>query len=303
MQQPAEKVRAASDRRKKTLGLPGAKLMTGRPDKSVDVSDSSFAVADGTMIPLRIYRPSGAAGRTLPVVVAFHGGGWISGDSRQSEWWNAGIAAGAQVVVVSVDYRLAPEHRFPVPLEDCYAGVQWVAEHGKDLGIDASRIAVMGDSAGGNLAAAVALMARDRGGPPLAAQILVYPSVDLGADYPSKDENAHAPILGRTDVDTTWRHYVESDADGKDPYASPLFAEHHDLPRALIQTAQYDPLRDQGPAYAAALRQAGVPVRLTNYVAAVHGFTSLPNVTVGGRQAMAEACAELRDAFSTNPVS
>lgn len=296
MQQPADNVRAVSNRRKRLLALPGSTLITGRPDKSVAISDTTMTLTDGTALPLRVYRPARPGADPLPVVLNFHGGGWVSGDPKQTEWWCAGIAAQAGVVVVSVDYRLAPEHPFPTPVEDCYAATRWVAEHGSDLGADGARLAVMGDSAGGNIAAVVALMARDRGGPPIAVQVLIYPSVDLGADYPSKDENATAPVLSRKDVDTTWRLYLHgTDADPKDPYASPLFAEHHDLPPALIQTAQFDPLRDQGPAYAAALRSAGGTVRLTNYVDAVHGYISLPNVTTGARQALGEAAEMLRE--------
>lgn len=295
MQQSASKVRAASNLRKRALDLPGSWLITGRPDRSVTIIETIIPLADATDLGLRIYRPVAGGPGPLPVVMNFHGGGWVSGDPKQSEWWCAGISAAAGVVVVSVDYRLAPEHPFPVPVEDCFAATRWVAEHGADLDVDGRRLAVMGDSAGGNLAAVVALMARDRGGPDLALQVLIYPSVDLRADYPSKDENATAPVLTRKDVDTTWKLYLQgADADPKDPYASPLFADHHDLPPALIQTAQYDPLRDQGPVYAAALRDAGVEVRLTNYVDAVHGYISLPGVVAGGRQAMAEAADCIR---------
>jgi acetyl esterase len=205
------------------------------------------------------------------------------------------VAGGADVVVVSVEYRLAPDHPFPVPLEDCYAATRWVAEHGAELGVDGARLVVMGDSAGGNLAAAVALMARDRGGPPIALQVLIYPSVAPGADFPSKHENATAPVLGAKDVENTPRLYLlGTDTDVTDPYVSPLYAAHHDLPPALIQTAQYDPLRDQGPAYAAALRAAGVEVRLTNYVNAVHGYASLPGISPSAGQALAEVVDTIR---------
>ena len=223
----------------------------------------------------------------------------MSGDPRQSEWWCSAVAAQANAVVVSVDYRLAPEHPFPTAAEDCYAATAWVVAHAAELGVDPQRVVVMGDSAGGNLAAVVALMARDRGGPPLAGQLLLYPSVDLDADYPSKEENANAPILSKKDLDTTWHMYVQDGSDHKDPYASPLFGKHEDLPPALIQTAEFDPLRDQGPAYAAALRAAGVPVRLTNYVGAVHGYISLPGVVPAAHQALGEAVDWLREVFAS----
>jgi acetyl esterase len=296
MQQPPEKVRAASDRRKKMVGLPGMWLITGRPDHGASISDTSLKLDDGTELPLRIYRPRESGIDPLPVIVNFHGGGWVSGDARQCEWWCAGIAARAGVVIVSVDYRLAPEHAFPIPGEDCYATTTWVAEHADELGVDGSRLAVMGDSAGGNLAAVVALMAREQGGPDIKLQVLIYPSVDLdGERYLSSSQNANAPVLTSKDMDNTPLLYLRgSGADLKDPHASPLFADHHDLPPALIQTAQFDPLRDQGVAYAAALRDAGVEVRLTNYVDSVHGFISLPGVAAGGRQAMDEAVQTIR---------
>ncbi len=297
MQQPADRVRAASDLRKRMLGLPGMTVIAGRPDPSVEITERSGTALDGTSIPLRLYRPRQAGVGALPIVMNYHGGGWVSGDPRQSEWWCAGIAAAVGALVVSVDYRLAPEHPFPTPVEDCYAATAWVAEHAAELDADGSRLAVMGDSAGGNIAAVVPMMARDRGGPAIALQVLLYPSVDLGADYPSKAENANAPILTRQDLDNAPGLYV-GDGDPKDPYASPLFGQHHDLPPALIQTAQHDPLRDQGPVYADALRAAGVAVRLTNYADAVHGYASLPGVVAGARQAMAEAAAELRRALT-----
>jgi acetyl esterase len=294
MQQPADKVRAKSDLRRWLIRLPVARVITGFPDRTVAIRDSSMQLADGTELGLRIYRPRDTDGERLPVLVYFHGGGWVSGDPRQSEWWCAGVSAQARMTVVSVDYRLAPEHPYPTPPEDCYAATTWVAEHADELDVDPSRLAVAGDSAGGNLAAVVCVMARDRGGPAIRLQVLIYPSVDVGADYPSKYENENAPILTRKDIENTPRLYVRGEAELKDPYVSPLYADHHGLPPALIQTAQYDPLRDHGPAYANALREAGVEVRLTNYVTAVHGFASLPGVVPAAGQALAEAVDAIR---------
>jgi acetyl esterase len=295
MQQPAHKVRAKSNLRRRLIRLPVAALVMGRPDPTVSITDDSMNLADGTKLRLRIYRPRDSRAERLPVLVYFHGGGWVSGDPRQSEWWCAGVAARARVAVVSVDYRLAPEHPYPTPPEDCYAATVWVVEHAAELGVDADRLAVGGDSAGGNLAAVVCVMARDRGGPAIRLQVLIYPSVDVGADYPSKYENENAPVLTRKDIENTPRLYLpDGTAEQKDPYLSPLYADHHGLPPALIQTAQYDPLRDHGPAYAAALRDAGVEVRLTNYVDAVHGFASLPGVVPVAGQARAEAVDAIR---------
>jgi acetyl esterase len=291
-----QQVRAASNLRKKLIRLPGARLVTGRADRGARIEQSVAQLADGTVLPVRIYRPRVTAEKPVPVVLNFHGGGWVSGDPRQSEWWCSSVAAQAGVVVVSVDYRLAPEHPFPVAAEDCYAATLWVTEHADELHVDATRLAVMGDSAGGNLSAVVTLMARDRGTPHIALQVLIYPSVELVDAFPSEDENEFAPILGKADL-TAFSALYRGAADGTDPYGSPLRGKHHDLPPALIQTAQHDPLRDHGTVYAAALRSAGVDVRLTNYVDAVHGYISVPGVVPAARQALAEALAALRDAL------
>jgi acetyl esterase len=294
MQQSPENVRAASDRRKRMLKLPGSTLIAGRLDRGVSVADDVATLSDGTALKLRIYRPRDAAPR-LPIVVNYHGGGWVSGDARQSEWWASSVAAQAGVVVATVEYRLAPESPFPGPPEDCYGATQWIVDHADELGVDASRLAVMGDSAGGNLAAAVSVMARDRGTPDIALQVLIYPSVELVEEFPSETENAHAPILTSRDLDNTPKLYFHnSDREMSDPYASPLRAKHDGLPPALVQTAQFDPLRDQGTAYADALRFAGVDVRLTNYVDAVHGYISLPGIMPAARQALAEAVTTIK---------
>ena len=296
MQQPVEKVRAASELRKRLFRLPPAALIAGRTHRGVEVDETVAPAADGTPLRLRIHRPVGSRGQRRPAVLNFHGGGWVSGDVRQSEWWASSVAAEAGVVVVSVEYRLAPEHPFPVPPEDCYDATLWVAEHADELGVDASRLAVMGDSAGGNLAAVVAMMARDRGAPRLCAQVLVYPSVDLADELPSERENANAPILTSKDIANAGRLYFTGSAGERaDPYASPVRGKHEHLPPALIQTAQFDPLRDHGPAYAEALRAAGVEVRLTNYVDAVHGYLSLPGLVPSARQALGEAVSFLRE--------
>ncbi|MFN2561063.1 MAG: alpha/beta hydrolase [Jatrophihabitans sp.] len=294
MQQPVEKVRAAADLRNKALGLPLAWLITGRPARGVDITETEASAADGTPLPLRVYRPKGAAGR-LPVVLNFHGGAWVSGSVLQSEWWASALAARAGVVVVSVEYRLAPEHSFPTPVEDCYDATRWVAQHAEEFGVDADRLAVMGDSAGGNMAAVVAMMARDRGEPSVALQVLIYPSVELGGEYPSERENANRPILTSKDiVNAPGLYFHESTREMTDPYASPIRGKLEGLPPALIQTAEFDPLRDHGAYYAEALRAAGVEVRSTNYVEAVHGYISLPGIQPVARQALAEAAAEIR---------
>jgi acetyl esterase len=288
-QQPPHKVRGAARRRSFLMGNPLAQVVVGRTHPGVRIEKGTVRTEDGTELKLRIYRPKRASTAPLPVVVNFHGGGWVSGDLNHSQWWASSLAAEAQAVVVSVDYRLAPEHSFPVPAEDCYAATAWVAEHADELAVDAHRLAVMGDSAGGNLAAVVALMARDRGTPEVALQLLLYPAVDLSHQFPSVDENADAPILGRKDVRSNAQNYFHnSTGDKTDPYASPLRAKHEGLPPALIQTAQFDPLRDEGAAYAEALREAGVEVTYANYLNSVHGYISLPGLVPEAKTALAD---------------
>jgi acetyl esterase/lipase len=294
MQLPPDEVAAARERRRKLVALPGSTLIVGRPHPDVLISDKSAAT-----IPVRVYRPAGSLDEVLPLIVNFHGGGFVSGDARQSEWWCSSIAHGVHAVVVSVDYRLAPEHPFPAAPEDCYAATAWAAKHSADLGADGTRLAVMGDSAGGNLAAVVCLMARDRGGPPIAFQLLIYPSVDMVNTYPSEDENEFAPVLSKADLHA---HEMYCPGNKSDPYASPLFGKHEGLPPALIQTANHDPLRDQGPAYATALQAAGVSARVRNYVDAVHGYISVPGVVPASRQALADAVEALGAALAPDSL-
>ena len=294
-QQPAAKVRRAANRRSFLMGNPIAQLVVGRTHRGVRVEDGTAVASDGAELALRIYRPKASGAEPLPVVVNFHGGGWVSGDLNHSQWWASSLAAEAGVLVISVDYRLAPEHPFPGPAEDCYDATAWIADHADELGGDPRRLAVMGDSAGGNLAAAVSVMARDRGTPDIALQVLLYPTVDLAHTFPSVDENANAPILGRADVRNNAQNYFHnSTREMTDPYASPLRAKHEGLPPALIQTAQFDPLRDEGAAYAAALRDAGVEAELTNYLDAVHGYISLPGLVPEAKRALSDTVEFVR---------
>jgi acetyl esterase/lipase len=262
------------------------------------------SLADGTAkgeigsVPIRAYRPARTAGGRLPLVVNFHGGGWTLGSLDSADWLCSHVSVATGAVVVSVDYRLAPGHRWPAAAEDCYAALVDVVDRAADLGADADRVAVMGDSAGGNLAAVVSLMARDRSGPRIAHQGLVYPSVDLTMSSPSIEENADAPILTKADCLSFRDHYL-GDQDPTHPYASPLFADDlSGLPPALIQVAEHDPIRDDGLRYAAALRRAGVPVRLTGYVAMPHGYLSFPRICRAAPQALSELCAEQASALA-----
>jgi acetyl esterase len=250
--------------------------------------------ADGEL-DARLYRPSGAPAEKLPVVVYFFGGGWVLGNLDTCDGICRRLCAGAGCLVVSVAYRLAPEHRFPAAPHDCYAAVRWLAEHVDEFGGDPSRIAVAGDSAGGNLAAAVTLQARAAGGPALAAQVLVYPNVDHGADTPSMRENTDPYFFNRTSVDWYWSHYLADPADGADPLASPQrAADLSGLPPTLMITAEYDPLRDEAERYAERLRQSGVPVHLARYDGMAHGFFTSTGTLAAARDATVRAVEYLQ---------
>ena len=267
----------------------------------VDVSNDTAAGAEGR-IPVRIYRPHGAAG-TLPLVILIHGGGWTSGNLDTYDWLGSSIAKGAGAVVVSLDYRLAPAHRWPAAAEDCYAALVDVAARAQQWRADSGRLAVVGDSAGGNLAAVLTLMARDRSGPAITWQGLIYPATDLTLGSASLEENADAPVLTKSDVLAFRSHYVPDDGDRSNPYASPLLApDHSGLPPALIQVAEHDPIRDDGLRYAEALRAAGVPVRVTTYVGMPHGYLAFPKLCRSAPQALAELCTELRGQLAPAPA-
>jgi acetyl esterase len=256
------------------------------------------AKGETEQLAVRVYRPRDAGSAALPLVVNFHGGGWTIGSLDSTDWLCSNVAVDARAVVVSVEYRLAPDHRFPAAAEDCYAALVDVVGRAVEFGADPDRSAVMGDSAGGNLAAVVSLMARDRSGPRIAHQGLIYPAVDLTMSSPSIDENAHAPILTKADCLAFRDHYL-GDQDQKQPYASPLFAEDHaGLPPALIQVAEHDPIRDDGRRYASRLQAAGVPVRLTEYAGMPHGYVWFPRICRSAPQALAELCAEQRAALA-----
>jgi acetyl esterase len=209
-------------------------------------------------IPVRIYTPEGTG--PFPVLVFFHGGGWVICTLDTHDGLCRALANGAGCVVVSVDYRLAPEHTFPAAPEDCFAATQWVAAHAGELQGDRARLAVGGDSAGGNLTAVVAQMARERGGPALAFQLLIYPAVDLRPDagYASMQENALGYFLDKPSMDWFAGHYLRGEADRTHVLASPMLAaDLRGLPPALVTTAEFDPLRDEGEAYARRLVEAG----------------------------------------------
>ena len=275
---------------------PVTDLIFGGVAKGVEVSPGTAKGETGPL-DVRVYRPAGATG-PLPLVVNFHGGGWTIGSLDSTDWVCSQVALGTRAVVVSTEYRLAPDHRFPAAAEDCYAALADVVARAAEFGADAGRVAVMGDSAGGNLAAVVSLMARDRGGPHIAHQGLIYPAVDLTMSSPSIEENAHAPVLTKADM-IAFRAYYLDESEYRNPLASPLFADDHSgLPPALVQVAEHDPLRDDGRRYAAKLQAAGVPVRLTEYAGMPHGYIWFPRICRSAPQAVAELVAEQRTALA-----
>jgi acetyl esterase len=253
-------------------------------------------------VPIRSYLPAGADTEAdgLPVVVFFRGGGWTIGSVADYDPIVRQIANRSGALVVSVDYRLAPEHPFPAALDDCWAATTWVAEHAAELGGDPTRIAVMGDSAGGNLAAVVAQRSARRGGPPLVAQVLVYPAVDAARDTESHRVNGEGYLLDRHNMGWFYDCYSRNGIRPDDPEVSPLLADDvSGVAPALVITAEYDPLRDEGEAYAAKLRSAGVATAATRYDGMIHGFFGLGAAFDAARDAMAEIGAALRSAFGT----
>ena len=243
---------------------------------------------------LRVYRP--VKNEKLPALVYFHGGGWTIGDIDTHDVLCRELAIGARCVVVSVDYRLAPEYPFPAAVEDCFAATRYVADNAAKLNIGS--IAVGGDSAGGNLAATVSLLAREAGGPAIAFQLLIYPATDQRLATPSHERNAQGYLLTRDAIDYFRCGYLPDEKDWTDWRASPLLAKSHgNLPPALVITAGYDPLLDEGRAYAERLKAAGVRVEYREYPDMVHGFILFGGVLDTAKAAVADCCAALRGAF------
>jgi acetyl esterase/lipase len=266
----------------------------GKVAPGIEASDRTIPGPGGD-IAVRVYRRPGPAGSgTRPLIVYFHGGGFVLGELRMGDWLCSQVARNVGAVVVSVDYRLAPRHRFPAAVDDCYAAVLWAAENAGSLGAGGP-IGIMGESAGGNLSAVVCLLARDRGGPAISHQVLIYPATDMTSVPPA---TANTPFLTAPEMHAYRVHYL-ADADPGDPRLSPLLAEDHSkLPPALIQVGEHDPLRDGGVRYAGTLRAAGVPVRLTEYVGVPHGFLNFPGLCRSAPQALAEICAEQKAALA-----
>jgi acetyl esterase len=265
-----------------------AALFLGRLQKGVGVRTTSYAAPHGE-VPLRIYTPESWSRTARPVIVNFHGGGFALGSARQCDWSCSIVARDLDAVVVSVDYRLAPTHRFPAAVDDCYGGLVWAVEHAAELGGDPGRIGVMGDSAGGNLAAVVAIAAREDGGPAIGHQTLIYPAVDFTEGI---RENASyrantGIVLSHADMDVFHRHYVTDDADPFDWRLSPLHApDLSGLPPAIVVVGGLDPLHDSGVQYAQALADAGNDVTVEDFHLMPHGFVGFPYFCKGARPAM-----------------
>jgi acetyl esterase len=263
------------------------------------IEERTVGYDDLTDIPVRIYWPPIAKHDNLPVVVFYHGGGWCLGDLETHDPVARAHAVGAEAIVVSVDYRLAPEHPFPAGINDSWAALRWVGEHAAELGGDPNRIAVAGDSAGGNIAAVMTQLARDDGGPSLVFQLLWYPSLTADLSLPSHTQNANAPLLDRDVIEAFVSWYVPtmdtSDAKALPTTLAPANAtDLSGLPPAYIGTAEHDPVRDDGAGYAQQLRAAGVPVELSNEPTMAHGYASFALVVPAAAEATNRGLAALK---------
>lgn len=275
----------------------GVLTKQGKPavERVGDISHQLIPGPEGDLLA-RIYQPQGRG--PFPVLVYFHGGGWVIANLGTYDASCRALCNAANCMVVSVAYRQAPEHKFPAAAEDAYAATQWVIANAAKLKGDPKRVAVGGESAGGNLATVTCLMARDRQGKMPLYQMLIYPVTNYAFDTPSYQENANAIPLGKAGMQWFWSHYLNNESDGNNPYASPLRAENlKGLPPATVITADIDPLRSEGEAYAKRLREAGSVVRSTNYTNMTHEFFGMGAVVNKAKQAVGEAAAGLRSAF------
>lgn len=253
----------------------------------------------GGDIPARLYSPIAAGSEPQPALIFFHGGGSVIGSVDTHDGLCRMLANLSACRVISVEYRLAPEHKFPAAVDDAFAATSWVETNAAQLGVDANRLAVGGDSAGGTLAAVVSQMARDKGAPRLAFQLLLFPITDIAADTNSRRAFASGCFLEAKDIDWFFGYYLGPDADRADPKASPLLAENFaGLPPAYIMVAEFDPLHDEGVAYAEKLRAAGVTVTLDDHAAMVHDFICLQAVLPQAAEALGSAAAALKVALT-----
>jgi acetyl esterase len=254
------------------------------------------AVGPAGPIAMRAYRPSAA--RSLPAILFFHGGGFVLGDLDTHDALCRSLALRADCVVVSVDYRRAPETKFPGPVEDCHAALGWLAAHAWQLDIDAGRLAICGDSAGANLAVAAALLARSRG-PRVHHLALLYPITDAACTTASMREFARGYVLTRDAVQWFWSSYLGNPGDAANPLASILRAELAGLPTMTVVTAEFDPLRDEGEAFADRLRTAGVTVLARRYAGMIHGFAGMPHMTSAAERALRDIATDIQATYGT----
>jgi len=258
-----------------------------------ETRDLSIAGPAGD-IPARLYRPKASGDGTVPLMVFVHGGGWVFGDLESHDHVCRSLAHEAGCLVLAVDYRLAPEDPFPAGLEDCMAALDWAAANASSLGADPARLAVGGDSAGGNLSAVMAQQARVRGGPDVVFQLLLYPATDFVADNDSLRENADGFLLTKEAIDRFAGLYVPEDQDRRDPRISPIYGALAGLPAAHVITAEFDPLRDEGAAYAQAMSAAGVDVTYAMHAGMVHGFMRMGAIVDDANSAIRESAARMR---------
>jgi len=278
----------------KARELPGQKV--GQVASALD----RYIPGPGGELGIRVYRPFGTG--PFPLMLYFHAGGWVAGNLDSHDPIARNLCAGAGAVVVAVDYRLAPEHRFPAATDDCMCALDWLVHHAGELKGDATRIAVAGDSAGGNLATVTALRARDEGGPRLAGQLLIYP---VTAHYTrgtrSYSENGRGYLLTREAIEFFWASYLDDTANARNPHTAPLeITDLSRLPPAMVITAEFDPLRDEGEEYGERLRQAGVPTAIRRYDGMIHGFFGLTGILDKADFALDEACTWLKRCLAAN---
>ncbi len=278
-------------------GYIAARAFLSKKPEVANVEDRAIPGPAGD-IPVRVYTPAGEAPH--PVLVYYHGGGWVIGDLETSEGISRAFANAAACIVVSVGYRLAPEHKYPAAVDDAFAALNWVAEHAAELGGDAKRIAVFGESAGANLSAIVAQLAKEAGGPTLAYQVLAYPVTNMAFDTESYQTNGDAYYLTEESMRWFWGLYLNDESEGADPKASPLLREDvSGLPPGIVLTPEFDPLRDEGEAYGKRLQEAGGDFEIWRAEGMIHDFLGMTNILPEAKSAIERLAGNIKTAFGT----